>query len=57
MYREQRNAMWNVIMHRGRSRSIDELFPKDSVRAMIKALNQNYFALLKTKLSWSGYNQ
>ena len=41
MYREQRNEMWNIIMQRGRSRNIDELFPKDSVRAMIKALKAN----------------
>lgn len=41
MYREQRNQMWNVIMHRGRGRSIDELFPKDSVRAMVRALKEN----------------
>jgi len=41
MYRDQRNEMWNVIMHLGRGQNIDELFPKDSVRAMIKALNDN----------------
>lgn len=41
MYRDQRNDMWNVIMHRGRGQNIDELFPKDSVRAMIKALGEN----------------
>ena len=41
MYREQRNEMWNVIMHRGRGRNIDELFPKDSARAMVRALKQN----------------
>jgi KDO2-lipid IV(A) lauroyltransferase len=41
MYRDQRNEMWNVLMGMGRSRSIDELFPKDSVREMIKALKQN----------------
>jgi len=41
MYREQRNAMWNVIMHRGRTRNIDELFPKDGVRAMVRALKEN----------------
>ena len=41
MYREQRNEMWNVLMHKGRRRNIDELFPKDSVRAMIRALKEN----------------
>ena len=41
MYRDQRNEMWNVIMHRGRGSNIDELFPKNSVRAMVKALNDN----------------
>jgi len=41
MYRDQRNEMWNIIMTHGRRRNIDELFPKDSVRAMIKALKEN----------------
>lgn len=41
MYRDQRNEMWNVLMHMGRSRNIDDLIPKGSVRAMIKALKQN----------------
>lgn len=41
MYREQRNEMWNVLMHRGRSRNVDELFPKNSVRSMIRALKDN----------------
>ena len=41
MYRDQRNEMWNVIMQKGRHRNIDELFPKNSAREMIKALKQN----------------
>lgn len=41
MYREQRNELFNVIMTRGRNRYVDELFPKDSVRAMIRALKRN----------------
>ncbi len=41
MYREQRNEMFNVIMNRGRGRYVDELFPKDSVRAMVRALKNN----------------
>jgi KDO2-lipid IV(A) lauroyltransferase len=41
MYRDQRNEMWNVIMQKGRGRNIDELFPKNSVRAMVKALKDN----------------
>jgi KDO2-lipid IV(A) lauroyltransferase len=41
MYREQRNEMWNVLMYKGRKRNVDELFPKDSVRAMIRALKEN----------------
>lgn len=41
MYREQRNEMWNVLMYRGRSRNLDELFPKDSARTMIRALKEN----------------
>jgi KDO2-lipid IV(A) lauroyltransferase len=38
MYRDQRDKMWNVLMRRGRLRNVDELYPKDGVRAMIKAL-------------------
>jgi KDO2-lipid IV(A) lauroyltransferase len=41
MYRDQRNEMWNLIMQQGRGRSISELFPKNSVRAMVRALNRN----------------
>ena len=41
MYREQRNEMWNVLMYRGRSRNVDELFSKDSARSMIRALKNN----------------
>lgn len=41
MYRAQKNEMMNVIMTRGRKRSIDELFQKDSVRTMLKSLSRN----------------
>jgi KDO2-lipid IV(A) lauroyltransferase len=41
MYREQRNQMWNAIMQRGRLRNVDELFSKNSVREMVKALKRN----------------
>ena len=41
MFRPQRNEMMNVIMTRGRDRNFDQLFPKDSVRSMIKCLAAN----------------
>jgi KDO2-lipid IV(A) lauroyltransferase len=41
MYRAQRSEMMNVMMTRGRRRSIDVLFPKDSVRAMVRSLAEN----------------
>ncbi len=41
MYRAQRNEMMNVIMTRGRRRSIDVLFQKDSVRSMVRSLADN----------------
>ena len=41
MYRIQRDEMMNVIMTRGRRRSVDELFQKDSSRAMLRSLAEN----------------
>lgn len=41
MYRSQKNEMMNVIMTRGRRRGIDKLFPKDSVREMVRSLADN----------------
>ena len=41
MYRAQKNEMMNVMMTRGRRRSIDELFQKDSVRTMMRSLSRN----------------
>jgi KDO2-lipid IV(A) lauroyltransferase len=41
MYKRQRNPVMNDIMRRGRERTFDELFPKDSVKAMLKSLAQN----------------
>ncbi|MEE8093368.1 MAG: lipid A biosynthesis lauroyl acyltransferase [Gammaproteobacteria bacterium] len=41
MYRIQRDEMINVIMTRGRRRSVDELFQKDSSRAMVRSLAEN----------------
>lgn len=41
MYRSQKNDMVNVIMTRGRKRSIDELFHKDSVRSLVRSLSRN----------------
>jgi KDO2-lipid IV(A) lauroyltransferase len=41
MYRAQKNEMVNVIMTRGRKRTIEELFQKDSVRSMIRSLSRN----------------
>lgn len=41
MYRVQKNDMVNVIMTRGRKRTIKELFQKDSIRSMITSLSRN----------------
>lgn len=41
MYRAQKNEMMNVIMTRGRRRTIDKLFQKDSVREMVRSLAEN----------------
>ena len=41
MYKIQRNPMMNEVMHRGRSRTFDELFPKTSVRTMLRCLARN----------------
>jgi len=41
MYKEQRNPAMNDIMNRGRGRNFDELFTKDDVRAMLRALRGN----------------
>jgi KDO2-lipid IV(A) lauroyltransferase len=41
MYRAQKNDMMNVMMTRGRKRSIHELFQKDSVRTMVRSLSRN----------------
>jgi KDO2-lipid IV(A) lauroyltransferase len=41
MYRIQRNEMMNVIMTRGRRRTFDELFQKNSARAMVRSLAEN----------------
>lgn len=41
MYKPQRNALTDEIMRRGRSRNVDELFPKTSVRTMLKHLRRN----------------
>ena len=41
MYKTQRSPLMDRIMHKGRSRSIDELLPKTRVRAMLKSLSKN----------------
>ena len=38
MYREQRNAMMDVLIRRGRRRFVAEQIPRDNVRALLKAL-------------------
>src|SRR5690606_12061779 len=38
MYRTQRNAMLDILIRRGRSRFVDEQFPRDDVRGLIRAL-------------------
>ncbi len=40
MYRTQRNAMMDMLIRRGRSRFVDEQFPRDDVRGMIRALKR-----------------
>jgi KDO2-lipid IV(A) lauroyltransferase len=41
MFRIQRDEMINVIMTRGRRRSVDKLFQKDSSREMLRSLAEN----------------
>jgi KDO2-lipid IV(A) lauroyltransferase len=41
MYRPMRNKLADEIMRRGRLRSFDELFSKNSVRELVKSLNDN----------------
>jgi KDO2-lipid IV(A) lauroyltransferase len=41
MYKMQRNAAMNEIMRRGWGRNADEIFAKDDVRGMLRALKQN----------------
>lgn len=41
MYKMQRNAAMNEIMRRGWRRSVDEIFSKDDVRGMLRALKHN----------------
>lgn len=41
MYKSQRNPLMNRVMTAGRGRSFDYLFPKDSVREMLRRLAHN----------------
>ena len=41
MYKAQRNPVMNRLMNRGRLRNVRELFAKDNVRGMLKALKKN----------------
>jgi len=52
MYRLQRNKMMNVIMTRGRRRSFDELFQKNSVRTMMRSLARNAVVWYATDQSY-----
>ena len=54
MYRDQPNEMWNAIMQKGRRRNIDELFPKNGVRAMVKALMENAVVWYAPDQSYGG---
>ncbi|MFS8606877.1 MAG: lipid A biosynthesis lauroyl acyltransferase [Gammaproteobacteria bacterium] len=40
MYRNQRNAMIDVLVRRGRARYTDEQFPRDDVRGLLRALKR-----------------
>src|SRR5690606_39182714 len=40
MYHSQRNEMMDVLIRRGRSRYVDEQFPRDNVRGIVKALKR-----------------
>src|SRR5690606_25115820 len=40
MYRSQRNAMVDMLIRRGRSRFVNEQFPRDDVRGLIRALKR-----------------
>jgi KDO2-lipid IV(A) lauroyltransferase len=42
MYRTQSNAMIDVMIRRGRARFADEQLARDSVRTMLKRLEENY---------------
>lgn len=54
MYKRQRNAVMNRIMTRGRGRSVDRLFDKDSVRDMISELRRNAVVWYASDQSYSG---
>lgn len=41
MFKEQRNPVMNIVMHRGRMRHLDRLFSKDKVRDMLRELAAN----------------
>lgn len=54
MYKRQRNRVINRIMTRGRSRSVDHLFDKDSVRDMLSELRRNSVVWYASDQSYSG---
>ena len=54
MYRIQRNEMMNVIMTRGRRRSIDKLFQKNSPREMLRSLAENAVVWYAADQSYRG---
>lgn len=56
MYKVQRNALMNEIMNAGRGRNIDFLFPKDSVRDMLRELGANSVIWYASDQKYTGSN-
>jgi KDO2-lipid IV(A) lauroyltransferase len=54
MYKVQRNPLMNEVMNEGRGRNFDYLFPKDSVRDMIRELKRNAVIWYASDQSFGG---
>jgi KDO2-lipid IV(A) lauroyltransferase len=54
MYKSQRNPVMNRVMNRGRGRWFDRLFPKDSVREMLRCLRDNGVVWYASDQSYGG---
>ena len=56
MYRPQTNAMVDTMLRRGRQRVVQELIPKDNVRALVRTLRDNATVVYLPDHAYGGSN-